>query len=58
MLMGQKYRVDRSVIIDLVRRASGVDLSSPASEMGIAEAIRELDLIRVEGLGTASDATA
>jgi hypothetical protein len=58
MLMGQKYRVHRSVIIGRVRRECGVDLSSPASEVGIVEAIEVLDRIKAEGLGAASDSTA
>jgi hypothetical protein len=50
MLMGQKYWVPRSVILDLVRRTCGVDLTAPASDPEIAEAIGALDRIKAGGL--------
>jgi hypothetical protein len=50
MLMGQKYRVHRSVILDLVRRICGTDLARPASETDLVAAIRVLERIKAEGL--------
>ena len=54
MLMGEKYQVDRAVIIDLVRQACGVDLMAPASESDINEAIGVLDRIKARGLDAAT----
>jgi hypothetical protein len=54
MLVSQKYRVHRSVILDLVRRSCGVDLTASASESGIVEAIATLDRIKADGPGPPS----
>jgi hypothetical protein len=54
MLMGQKYKVHRSVIIDLVRQSCGVDLMGLATEAEIVEAIHTLDRIKADGLNTAT----
>ena len=55
MLMGQEYKVRRSMIIDLVRRACGVDLMSLATEADMGEAIRVLDQIKAVGLDAANE---
>jgi hypothetical protein len=54
MLMGEKYKVDRSVIIDLVRQSSGVDLMVPGSDSDMIEAFGMLDRIKSDGLRAAS----
>jgi hypothetical protein len=58
MLLGQKYRVRRSVILDLVRQACGIDLTRPASEADLIAAVRALDRIKVEGLVAGTSDTA
>lgn len=50
MLMGQKYRIHRDVVIEAVRLACGVDLNAPGAEAGIIEAIQALDDIKANGL--------
>jgi len=54
MLMGQKYKVQRSTILDLIRRSCGADLTGPTSEAELVEAIRVLDRIKADGLDAAS----
>jgi hypothetical protein len=49
MLLGQKYRVHRSEILELVRQRCGADLSQPVAEPGLVAAIRELERIKAEG---------
>jgi hypothetical protein len=55
MLMGQKYKMHRSVIINLVRRSCGVDLMGLANEAEIVEAVRVLDKIKAYGPDAAPD---
>ncbi len=50
MLMGQKYRVPRSVILDFVRQACGADLMCPVSEADLIVAVGVLDRIKAIGL--------
>lgn len=50
MLMGQKYRVRRSVVLEAVRERCGVDLTVPGTELEIAKAIQTLDEIKANGL--------
>jgi hypothetical protein len=50
MLMGQKYKVRRSAILDLVHRMCGVDLMTPASESELVAAVHVLDRIKAEGM--------
>lgn len=57
MLLGHKYRVRRSVILDLVRQECGIDLTRPASEADLIAAVRALDWIKVEGLVTGTSDT-
>ena len=58
MLMGQKYRVHRSVILDLVRQVCGTDLTQPATEVELVTAMHVLERIKVMGLalGMGTDA--
>lgn len=58
MLMGQKYRVHRSVILDLVRRACGTDLTRQATEAELVAAVQALERIKVVGLAPGEDADA
>ena len=53
MLMGQKYKVHRDVILDLVRRLSGTDLTVPATDSELVAAVRALERIKAEGLAIA-----
>jgi hypothetical protein len=53
MLMGQKYRVPRAHVFDLVRRACGVDLTTAVEDTELIAAVRVLDRIKAEGLGAA-----
>jgi hypothetical protein len=52
--MGQKYKVHRSAIIDLVRRSCGTDLMGQVSESELVEAVRVLDRIKTNGLAVAT----
>jgi hypothetical protein len=52
MLMGPKYKVHRDVILDLVRKISGTDLTVPASETELVAAVRALERIKTDGLTT------
>lgn len=58
MLLGHKYRVRRSVILDLVRQSCGIDLTHPASEADLIAAVQALDQIKVEGLVAGTSDTA
>ena len=51
MLMGQKYRVHRNVIIAQVRRECGVDLNATETAAEIVQAVHVLDRIKAVGLG-------
>jgi hypothetical protein len=55
MLMGQKYKVRRSVILDLVKHSCGADLMGQVSESEIVEAIRLLDRIKADGPAAVSN---
>lgn len=55
MLMGQKYRVRRSVIIEQVKQLSGVDIMVQAAEPDVQRAVDALVRIKECGL-SASDA--
>lgn len=50
MRVGQKYRVPRSVILDIVRQACGTDLTRPATEAELAAAVCELERLKRDGL--------
>jgi hypothetical protein len=50
MLVGQKYKVSRSAILDHVRAASAIDLTTTVAESELIEAIRVLELIKKNGL--------
>lgn len=55
MLMGQKYRVPRSEIIDRVRELSGVDIMQPATDEEIHRAVEALVNIKQAGLSDQQD---
>ena len=55
MLLGQKYGVNRSVLLDLVQRA---DLTRPTSEADLVAAVRVLERIKANGLTTVTSDTA
>lgn len=50
MLMGQKYRVPRSAIIERVLNVCGVDISSPVADAEIRRAVEALVRIKASGL--------
>jgi len=50
MLIGQKYRVPRSVIIERVLKLCGVDITVPANEAGVQRAVQTLVQIKESGL--------
>lgn len=50
MLMGQKYRVQRSVILDLVLQVCGTDLTRPVNENELVLAVQTLVQIQAVGL--------
>lgn len=52
MLMGQKYHVDRSVILDRVRQECGVDLTQPVAENELLAAMVVLKRVKVEGIAS------
>jgi hypothetical protein len=54
MLMGQKYRVPRSQIMEQVAQLCGVDITKPGSEAEIQLAVQALVAIKESGLN-ASD---
>jgi hypothetical protein len=54
MLMGQKYRLPRSDVLDLVRRVCGVDLTTAVTDADLLAAVRVLDRIKAAGLSAAS----
>ncbi|SFI90598.1 hypothetical protein SAMN05421753_113126 [Planctomicrobium piriforme] len=51
MLMGQKYRVHRDVIIAHVLRESGIDLNGIGTESALVQAVLILDKVKAAGLG-------
>jgi hypothetical protein len=51
MLMGQKYSVPRPDVLDLVRRACGVDLTTAMTDAEVIAAVQVLDRIKAVGLG-------
>jgi hypothetical protein len=50
MLVAQKFRVHRDVVIDRVRRESGIDMHAMTSD-DIVAAIALLEQLRFRGLG-------
>ena len=54
MLMGQKYKVHRSAVLDLVQRCCGTDLTVLVSDPELVVAIRVLDRIKAFGLNAAA----
>jgi hypothetical protein len=52
MAVAEKYKVKRSVVLDLVQKASGVDLLEITNEREIETAIEALEAIRRGGLGS------
>lgn len=50
MLMGQKYRVPRSAIIELVQQMCDVDITVRADEAEIQRAVQALVQIKESGL--------
>ena len=50
MLVGQKWRIARSVVIDEVQRRCGVNLLNITSESEIATAMTELAILRHQGM--------
>ena len=54
MLMGQKYKVHRDVILQLVQGACGVNLRLMGSETEIHQATCVLDRIKLHGLEAGS----
>jgi len=58
MLMGQKYSVRRSVVLDLIQRACGADLNLPATEGELVAAMHVLERIKAVGLALDENADA
>jgi hypothetical protein len=56
MLMGQKYRVSRSTILDRVRELCGVDISAVGDEADVQRAVDVLARIKELGLDGAMPA--
>jgi hypothetical protein len=54
MLMGQKYRVHRDVVLAHVFNECGVDLNAPASAADLEKAVVVLDAVKASGLPQAS----
>jgi hypothetical protein len=50
MLMGQKYKVPRSVILNLIKQSCGTDLMRAVSESKLIEAVHVLERIKANGL--------
>jgi hypothetical protein len=50
MLVGQKWPVRRSVILELVRQACGVDLEVPGTDSDLSAAVAVLVELKVNGL--------
>lgn len=50
MLIGQKYGVPRSQIINRVQQVCGVDLNASLSETNIVQAIEILETLKRDGL--------
>jgi hypothetical protein len=55
MLMGQKYRVPRSMIFERVVQLCGVDISDLASDAEIQRAVQALVIIKESGLSASGD---
>jgi hypothetical protein len=51
MLVAQKFKVHRDVVLERVRERSGVDMSSIARDADIAAAITVLEDLRHRGVG-------
>ena len=50
MLMGQKYRVPRSKVIERVQQLTGVDITTPGTEAELQSAMNALVQIKQNGL--------
>lgn len=50
VLLGQKYRVPRGVIIDRVKVLCGVDITLPIDDAAVQQAVRVLESIKESGL--------
>jgi hypothetical protein len=50
MLMGQKYRVPRSIIIERIQQLCGVDIAVIANEVEVQRAVQALVQIKESGL--------
>ncbi len=58
MLMGQKYRVPRSKVIERVRQLAGVDVTIPGTETDLLRAMNALVQIKESGLQDAAEPAA
>jgi hypothetical protein len=50
MLIGQKYKVPRSAILEFIRKTSGINLTEPVTEAELVDAVRILERIKKDGL--------
>ena len=53
MLLAQKFRVPRDLVLDLVGELSGIDMHAMQTDEDIATAISLLESLRFSGLGSA-----
>jgi hypothetical protein len=58
MRIFQTYRLNRSEVVDLVRRVCGTDLTVPATEVQMVAALQALDRIKAAGLTLGGEADA
>jgi hypothetical protein len=54
MLISEKFRVHRDVVIDRVRELSGIDMHNITSSAAITAVIEVMDDLRVHGLASPS----
>jgi hypothetical protein len=50
MLLGQKYKVQRSAILAAVRESAGIDLTGAVTEEELIEAVQCLSKLKTDGL--------
>lgn len=50
LLVGQKYRVPRIVIIERVKVLCGVDITVPVDDAAVQQAVRALESIKESGV--------
>jgi hypothetical protein len=58
MLMGQKYRVPRSTVIERVRQVTGVDITVQGSEADLRRAMDALVWIKEAGMDSTAEPAA